>query len=80
MKTTTFRMDEEKLNRIDEMARHLNRWRSWVLNQAIDRFLDCEEWSVKDVKEGIEAAENGDFAPDDAVRATFQRWGTSAGY
>ena len=39
MKTTTIRIDDEMLGRVDGLAKALSRSRSWVINQAIDRYL-----------------------------------------
>ncbi len=70
-------MDEQKLDRIDDMAKHLNRSRSWIINQALDRFLEYEEWLVTEVKEGLKEVERGEIASDEEVAATFRKWGAN---
>jgi predicted transcriptional regulator len=45
MKATTVRINDDMLWRIDGLAAALHRSRSWVINQALDRFLDHEELS-----------------------------------
>ena len=78
MKATTIRIDDEILGRIDGLAKALSRSRSWVINQAIDRFLDYEEWYVKEIKYGMAEVENGDIASDEEVVDKFRKWGADA--
>ena len=49
MKATTIRIDDKILGRVDGLAEALSRSKSWVINQAIDRFLDYEECYIKEV-------------------------------
>ena len=79
MKTTTVRIDDNVLNRIDGLAKTLSRSRSWVINQAIDRFLDYEEWFVKEVEDGIAEVERGEIATDKEVLEKFRKWGVNEG-
>ncbi len=79
MKATTVRIDDGILDRIDGLAKTLSRSRSWVINQAIDRFLDYEEWFVKEVKDGLEEVERGEIATHDKVAESFRKWGVDAG-
>lgn len=79
MKTTTVRIDDTILERVDNLARTLSRSRSWVINQAIDRFLDYEEWFVKEVENGLAEVEKGEIATRDEIEAKFRKWGVNAG-
>jgi len=47
MKTTTVRINDNTLGRIDGLATTLSRSRSWIINQAIERFIDYEELKKK---------------------------------
>jgi predicted transcriptional regulator len=58
-KTTTIWMDPRTLKRVDGIARAMSRWRAWVINHAIVRYLDYEEWFVSAVKRGLKEAETG---------------------
>jgi predicted transcriptional regulator len=78
MKATTIRFDNDMLGRIDGLANALSRSRSWVIKQAIERFLDYEEWYVQEVKNGLAEAERGDIASDEEVAARFRKWGVDA--
>ncbi len=69
----SLRMDEEKIERIDRLAAELGRSRAWVLNQAADRYLEYEEWFVRQVQEGIAEARSGDTVPHEQVMAGLRR-------
>jgi predicted transcriptional regulator len=78
MKATTVRINEEVIGRVDDLAKSLSRSRSWVINQAIDRFLEYEEWFILEVKDGLNEVERGEIASDESVAATFGKWGVDA--
>ena len=78
MKATTIRIDDKILGRVDGLAKTLSRSRSWVINQAIDRFLDYEEWYIKEVKDGLAEVKRGEIAADEEVVAKFRKWGADA--
>jgi len=78
MKTTTVRVDDHLLDRVDGLAKVLSRSRSWVINQAIDRFLEYEEWFVQEVKDGLTEVEKGEIATHEEVIAKFRKWGANA--
>ncbi|WP_372680003.1 CopG family ribbon-helix-helix protein [Desulfosarcina sp.] len=78
MKATTVRLDEGMIGRVDHLAGELSRSRSWVIKQAIERFLEYEEWFVHEVKDGLKEVEQGEIATDDEVANRFQKWGVDA--
>ena len=79
MKSTTIRIDDKMLGSVDGLAtKLLSRSRSWVINQAIDRFLNYEEWYIKEVKDGLVEVERGEIAADEEVVAKFRKWGADA--
>ena len=78
MRVTTVRMSDEVLDRINTMAKTLNRSRTWVINQAVERFLSYEEWFVREVQAGLDEARRGEFTRDEEVAARFGKWGVNA--
>jgi RHH-type transcriptional regulator, rel operon repressor / antitoxin RelB len=78
MKATTVRIDNDTLDRIDTLASTLSRSRTWVINQAIERFLDYEEWFVQEVTDGLEEVERGEISTDEEVSSAFSKWGVNA--
>lgn len=66
-KVTSIRVEERKLKRLDRLARSLDRPRSWVLGQAIDRFIEHEEWFAREVERGVAQADRGELIQHDDV-------------
>ncbi len=74
MRIASIRLDEEKIARLDRFAAAMDRSRSWVINQAIEQYLDHEEWFAEAVEDGIAAADRGDLVPhEEAVKAARDR-------
>ena len=78
MKATTVRMADNLLQRVDGIAESLNRPRSWIINQALERFVNYEEWYVQEVKDGLAEVDRGEVATDKEVVGTFKKWGVDA--
>jgi predicted transcriptional regulator len=72
-------MDDDLLARVDGIAKSLSRPRSWIINQALERFVDHEEWFELEIKAGLAEVEQGDVALDTEVRRAFSKWGVNAG-
>ena len=78
MKATTIRMEDVMLDRVDSLAKSINRSRTWVINQAVERFLNYEEWFVREVESGLKEAGAGDLASGDEVVQRFAKWDVNA--
>jgi len=72
-KITTIRMDGRTLKRLDGVARAMSRSRTWVLNQAVERYLNYEEWFVAQVQEGLKEARAGEVVEHEAVVRAWER-------
>ncbi len=78
MKATTIRMEDVVLDRVDSMAKSINRSRTWVINQAVERFLSYEEWFIREVRAGVNEVTSGEIASHEEVAKRFARWGVNA--
>ena len=74
MSIVSFRIDDEKKGRLDSLAALRERDRSYIINEAIDAYLNVMAWQLSSIRKGMEQAERGEFASDDEVRAAFERW------
>jgi predicted transcriptional regulator len=61
------RMPEELMNRLDRLAKSLERSRSYLAAQAIEEYVSIQEWQVKAIQEGIEDARAGRMVPHEVV-------------
>nr|WP_294509328.1 CopG family ribbon-helix-helix protein [uncultured Bilophila sp.] len=75
MTTVTTRIDEETQSRLDQLAKATDRSRSWLVADAIRRYVEEEGWQVAAIEEGVRQADADDFATEDEVKAAFAEWG-----
>jgi len=78
MGTVTARIDEATQSSLDKLAKATARSRSWLVAEAINRYVEQESWQVAAIEEGVRQAVAGNFATDEEVKATFARWGVNA--
>ena len=78
MTTVTARIDEETHGRLDQLAKATDRSRSWLIADAVRRYVEEESWQVAAIEEGVRQADAGNFAAEDEVKAAFARWGVNA--
>jgi len=71
--TVTFRIDQGKRAELDRLAKALDRDRSYVLNEAVDAYLDVHAWQAAHIEDGLRQAEAGEFADDAEVAAAYER-------
>jgi len=71
-------MADTLLQRVDGIAESLNRPRSWIINQALERFVAYEEWYIQEVKSGLAELKSGEVAADKEVVDRFKKWGVDA--
>jgi predicted transcriptional regulator len=69
----TFRIDSSKKVAIDALAQGINRDRSYILNEAVNAYLEMYQWQIEEIQKGIAEANAGDFASDEEVKETFAR-------
>jgi predicted transcriptional regulator len=71
--TISFRLETDKKEKLDAIAASLDRDRSYLLNEAIDAYLEVHQWQIEHIREGIRQADAGEFASEAQVAAAFAR-------
>jgi len=71
--TVTFRTKVETRDRLDQVANAMGRDRSYILNQAIDTYLEIYNWQIEHIQAGQKQAHNGEFVEEKEWRAAFNR-------
>jgi len=69
--TITFRTDAERKTALDALASSQQRNRSFLINEALDNYLEVQRWQIEHIKEGIAAADRGDFVSPEDMKDTF---------
>jgi predicted transcriptional regulator len=60
-KTVSFRTDSKKVKSLDALASIQDRDRSYLLNQAVDNYLDLQQYHIELIEKGIRQADAGDL-------------------
>jgi len=72
-KTISFRLDAEKAAELDGLGKEQARDRTFLLNEAVDAYLDVQRWQVAHIKESIRQADSGMGLPHEKVVAKWRR-------
>lgn len=67
----SFRVEENLIAQLDELAAATDRDRQYHLKRALARYIDAESWHYKAVAEGVADAEAGKLADLDTVKAKW---------
>ncbi len=73
LKTISFRMRSEAVENLDALAETMDRDRTYLLNEAVERYLELNEYHIKLIDKGLRAAEAGDFVPDGEMKRLIAR-------
>jgi predicted transcriptional regulator len=73
LKTISFRMRAEAVETLDALAEMMDRDRTYLLNEAVERYLELNEYHIKLIEKGLRAAEKGDFVPDEKMKKLIAR-------
>ena len=68
----SMRIPKETKQKLEELAKATGRSKAYLANEAIDRYIDIEEWHIKAVQEGLRAVEEGRVVPLEEVK---RKWG-----
>jgi predicted transcriptional regulator len=71
--TVSVRLEVERRAELDAPGKVLDRDRSWLINRAIDAYLELQRWQIEQIEEGVRQAEAGDFASDEEVSRVLRR-------
>ena len=73
--TVTFRLDADKRSALDAIAASMDRDRTYVLNEAVETYLEIHGWQSEHIREGLRQADAGEFASDEEVSSALAHWG-----
>jgi predicted transcriptional regulator len=76
--TLTIRLDSKLKKKLDKLADSTKRSKSFLASEAIASFVEHNEWQIKEIKEGIKEADADDFASNEEVKMTFDKWSGNA--
>lgn len=63
----TVRAESNIVHQLDHIAGSLDRSRNYLVNQAIQEYLETHDWQIEKITQGIEAADRGEIVEHDQV-------------
>jgi len=76
--TMTIRLDEDVKARLDKLADSTHRSRSFLAAEAIQTFVEINEWQIGEIQTALDEADAGKFASDKEVTALAKKWKVNA--
>jgi RHH-type transcriptional regulator, rel operon repressor / antitoxin RelB len=78
MPSTTFtvRVEPSIKKRLERLAKSTGRSRSFLAAEALDAYLDVNEWQVEGIKKAIASLDHGGGVPNADVKKWVESWGT----
>lgn len=76
--TMTIRLEDDLKQRLDQLAEATNRSKSFLAAEALREYVELNEWQIHEIREAIKEADDGDFASDQTVNETLNKWGVDA--
>jgi RHH-type transcriptional regulator, rel operon repressor / antitoxin RelB len=79
MKSTTFtvRVNTGVKKRLERLAKSTGRTRSFLAAEAINEYLEINEWQVAGIKRAIASLDRGEGIPQDQVKNWVASWGSA---
>jgi predicted transcriptional regulator len=72
--TITFRLDSDKVAALDALAGSMDRDRTYLLSQAVQNYLETQQWHLEQIEAGIAEADAGQVTEHRKVKAMASRW------
>ena len=78
MRSTTFtvRVNPVAKKRLERLAKNTGRSRSFLAAEAINEYLDVNEWQVSGIKQAIASLDRGEGVPHQQVKDWIASWGS----
>jgi predicted transcriptional regulator len=72
--TISFRIESDKVSALDELADSLDRDRTYLLAEAVQAYLDTQQWQIEEIRAGLAEADAGHVIDHRKVKAMASRW------
>jgi predicted transcriptional regulator len=72
--TISFRLKSDKVTALDELAGSMDRDRSYLLNEAVQAYLDLQKWQLDEIRAGLADADAGRVVDHAKIRTLAAKW------
>ena len=74
----TIRVDPKTKEKLEEMARAMDRTKSYIAAEAIRDYIQLNEWQIQAIQEGINQADKGEMIYHDEIRKKWEKKGENS--
>lgn len=74
MTAFTVRVPDDIAEKLERIARKIDRSRSYTAAEAIEEYVERQEWQLAEVEAGLADAEAGDFASPQELAGVIARY------
>ena len=67
----------ETKQKLEALARATNRTKSSLANEALEQYVQHQEWLIREIEKGVAAADAGELVADEDVEAWFRSIGAA---
>ncbi len=72
--TISFRLESEKVAALDALAGAMDRDRTYLLGEAVQSYLETQQWHLREIEAGIAEADRGQVIDHRKVKAMVTKW------
>lgn len=72
--TISFRLESDKVSALDELADSMDRDRTYLLNEAVQAYLELQRWQLDEIRAGLADADAGRVVDHKKIRALAAKW------
>lgn len=76
-RSLSFRVAEDVATELETLAEATARPRSWLLEQALQQYLERQRWQIGHMQAGIRDLDAGNTVPHEDVTDWLGSWGTA---
>jgi len=70
-KSISLRMDEEKIKKLDAIAYSQDRSRSYIIEEAVEEYIDYEAYRIQRINESIAQLDRGEGISHEEMKPVF---------
>ena len=72
--TVSVRIDQASKKRLEKLAKSTGRSRSFLAAEAINDYLDLNEWQVAGIQKAVASLDRGEGVPNERVKEWVSSW------
>jgi predicted transcriptional regulator len=72
--TISFRLDTDKVDALDVLGKALDRDRTYLLNEAVEAYLDVQQWQIEHIRSSIKQANANQLIDHHEIKKMAANW------